>query len=607
MLALLAPLRLAKNVSPDGGTSYEFECGRFDFGHRCSADERVEEDLCSKGLQNPCCRSFEIDFSSGAFEEKPVPPVVLASVLRPPELAHATFSVQITRKAESAHTKFTATITREDYCDHATVRSWCARVELLWMAYGVTQKSSADKLAEYRHPMEAEVDYVPYLKKFPYRRPGEAAAMASFRHPLPGTPAASQLRKGEAHSHQISRVNAVGNLAVTRPVPRRMYIKAINPTVLVAALDKRDETTTVSLLHGGGAIVGVVPTECAWGTCAQPGDLLAPVPAKLQGCAEAPQLRAASTAPPRRPARLPARPRGVPPGHAARSDCPPPDLPDKCGAKHFDAVPRRRRLRPVPGPPHAPRPRRARGAAGGEPRAGKVLVKAANAEIVARKGLAPMRQLLQFRLGAAGGAPAGDELRVAVNDDGAVAPLVLAVYERGVRLAVGDWLAVVPKDLTNRCRGARKAAMRLRGPNWEAGPFTPPPPDTTTDEWRAGGTATYDVCWAPGTGDTDPLTQPKNGEAADSTPAKATAPKDCEFFAQEVQAHVTAPEGKEIGTVINTGSNLERRMGNATDVREIRLGGAGAPPGDGLHRPRHAAAARERRRRARAAADRGRE
>ena len=63
MLALLAPLRLAKNVSPDGGTSYEFECGRFDFGHRCSADERVEKDLCTPdfpGVRNPCCRSFEI-------------------------------------------------------------------------------------------------------------------------------------------------------------------------------------------------------------------------------------------------------------------------------------------------------------------------------------------------------------------------------------------------------------------------------------------------------------------------------------------------------------------------------------------------------------------
>ena len=597
MLALLAPLRLAKNVSPDGGTSYEFECGRFDFGHRCSADEKVEEDLCSKGLQNPCCRSFEIDFSSGAFEEKPVPPVVLASVLRPPELAHATFSVQITRKAESAHQKFTATITREDYCDHATVRSWCARVELLWMAYGVTQKSSADKLAEYRHPMEAEVDYVPYLKKFPYRRPGEAAAMASFRHPLPGTPAASQLRKGEAHSHQISRVSAVGNLAVTRPVPRRMYIKAINPTVLVAALDKRDESTTVSLLHGGGAIVGVVPTECAWGTCAQPGDLLAPVPAKLQGCAEAPQFAR------RLDGALRVDLRGFPPVlegyhlcHAARSDCPPPDLPDKCGAKHFTMqCPGDADSGQCTGPPHVLPVRDAREAPQEvNPEQAKVLVKAANAEIVARqKELAPMRQLLQFRLGAAGGAPAGDELRVAVNDDGAVAPLVLAVYERGVRLAVGDWLAVVPKDLTNRCRGARKAAMRLRGPNWEAGPFTPPPPDTTTDEWRAGRTATYDVCWAPGTGDTDPLTQPKNGEAGDSTPAKATAPKDCEFFAQEVpKLMVKAPEGKEIdvpmGTVINTGSNeLERRMGNATDEAYARFVSA-APVhhlSTGLHRP----------------------
>ena len=189
-----------------------------------------------------------------------------------------------------------------------------------------------------------------------------------------------------------------------------------------------------------------------------------------------------------------------------------------------------------------------------------------------------MRQLLQFRLGAAGGAPAGDELRVAVNDDGAVAPLVLAVYERGVRLAVGDWLAVVPKDLTNRCRGARKAAMRLRGPNWEAGPFTPPPPDTTTDEWRAGKTATYDVCWAPGTGDTDPLTQPKNGEAGDSTPAKATAPKDCEFFAQEVpKLTITAPEG--------TGS-LERRMVNATDAYARFVSAAPVHHlTTGLHRP----------------------
>ena len=561
MLALLAPLRLAKNVSPDGGTAYEFECGRFDFGHRCSADEKVEEDLCSKGLQNPCCRSFEIDFSSGAFEEKPVPPVVLASVLRPPELAHATFSVQITREAKSAHKKFTATITREDYCDHATVRSWCARVELLWMAYGVTQKSSADKLAEYRHPMEAEVDYVPYLKKFPYRRPGEAAAMASFRHPLPGTPAASQLRKGEAHSHQISRVNAVGNLAVTRPVPRRMYIKAINPTVLVAALDKRDETTTVSLLHGGGAIVGVVPTECAWGTCAQPGDLLAPVPAKLQGCAEAPQFAR------RLDGALRVDLRGFPPVlegyhlcHAARSDCPPPDLPDKCGAKHFTMqCPGDADSGQCTGPPHVLPVRDAREAPQEvNPEQAKVLVKAANAEIVARqKELAPMRQLLQFRLGAAGGAPAGDELRVAVNDDGAVAPLVLAVYERGVRLAVGDWLAVVPKDLTNRCRGARKAAMRLRGPNWEAGPFTPPPPDTTTDEWRAAGRrpTTSAGAWD---GDTT-ADAAEEWRGGDRRRRRRRRLRLRVLRAGGAQAH----RGRRAD---GDGDQLERRMGNASDA-----------------------------------------
>ena len=113
-----------------------------------------------------------------------------------------------------------------------------------------------------------------------------------------------------------------------------------------------------------------------------------------------------------------------------------------------------------------------------------------------------------------------------------------------------------------------------------------PPPDTTTDEWRAGRTATYDVCWAPGTGDTDPLTQPKNGEAADSTPAKATAPKDCEFFAQEVPKLIFAqevPEGKEIGT---GDGNLERRMLNASDAYARFVSAAPVHHlSTGLHRP----------------------
>ena len=159
MLSLVAPLRLAKNVSPDGATTFEFECGRFDFGHRCSQDlTEVQEDQCSRMPNpNPCCRSFVIGFQENAFEQEPTPPIVLASVLRPPELAHATFSVKITRKKDDAHKQFTATITREDYCDYAQMHSWCARVELLWMAYGVTKKSSADSLAEFKHPREAAV------------------------------------------------------------------------------------------------------------------------------------------------------------------------------------------------------------------------------------------------------------------------------------------------------------------------------------------------------------------------------------------------------------------------------------------------------------------
>ena len=91
------------------------------------------------------------------------------------------------------------------------------------------------------------------------------------------------------------------------------------------------------------------------------------------------------------------------------------------------------------------------------------------------------------------------------------------------------------------------------------------------------------MCWAPGTGDTDPLTQPKNGEAGDSTPAKATAPKDCEFFAQEVPK--LEFYGKEMGTVINTGS-LERRVVNATDAYARFVSAAPVHHlTTGLHRP----------------------
>ena len=388
-----------------------------------------------------------------------------------------------------------------------------------------------------------------------------------------------------------------------------MYIKAINPTVLVAALDKRDETTTVSLLHGGGAIVGVVPTECAWGTCAQPGDLLAPVPAKLQGCAEAPQFAR------RLDGALRVDLRGFPPVlegyhlcHAARSDCPPPDLPDKCGAKHFTMqCPGDADSGQCTGPPHVLPVRDAREAPQEvNPEQAKVLVKAANAEIVARqKELAPMRQLLQFRLGAAGGAPAGDELRVAVNDDGAVAPLVLAVYERGVRLAVGDWLAVVPKDLTNRCRGARKAAMRLTRAALGGGAVHAAA--AGHDNGRVEGGQDGDLrrllgAWDGRHGPADAAEEWRGGrlDAGEGDGAEGLRV----LRAGGAQAHRGRGKGACRGHRDQHGQQRTRATDGQRDgrVREIRVCGAGAPPDDRAPPPRHAAEARERRRRARAAA-----
>ena len=182
---------------------------------------------------------------------------------------------------------------------------------------------------------------------------------------------------------------------------------------------------------------------------------------------------------------------------------------------------------------------------------------------------------------------------MAVNDDGAVAPLVLAVYERGVRLAVGDWLAVVPKD--SRTVVPRRAQGGDAAERAELGGGAVHAAAARHDDGRVEGGQDGDLRRVLGAwdGDTDPLTQPKNGEAGDSTPAKATAPKDCEFFAQEVpKLMVTAPEGKKIdvpmGTVINTGSNeLERRMGNATDEAYARFVSA-APVhhlSTRLHRP----------------------
>ena len=95
------------------GEPMAFECGRFDMGHHCSAEEDVEMEVAEQcqlrenGATVPgsfvgCCRQVRINFLNQNFKKTPV---VVASVLRPAELAHATFSTTIKRHGTKVHSR----------------------------------------------------------------------------------------------------------------------------------------------------------------------------------------------------------------------------------------------------------------------------------------------------------------------------------------------------------------------------------------------------------------------------------------------------------------------------------------------------------------------
>ena len=141
-------------------------------------------------------------------------------------------------------------LTREDECNckaRGDCHSWCASVEVLWMAYGPAFRDkrlgTGHFLGEYKHPYEAEVDYTPYLKKFPYRRPGEygrdGVGKGRFEFPLTGNPGFDMLIKGAAYSHLSSRTDPIGRIGDTGgPRPKEwMLVSALLPTTLIAATE----------------------------------------------------------------------------------------------------------------------------------------------------------------------------------------------------------------------------------------------------------------------------------------------------------------------------------------------------------------------------------
>ena len=284
MFTLIGLAALAGTNSDGKGHSLEFECGRFDIGDRCSDQINTNtllidrcyrsEDHVSSDPDARCCRQFEIPFLNKNFDtDKPLPTVVV-SVLRPPELAHAIFSTMVTRdgKREKQHESFVVEVTREDYCDKKDGHSWCANVELLWMAYGPAKNAqtlgTGIRLHEVRSPYQADGDWLPYLKKFPYRRAGEPgrngesapapaprpgrrqrcgpARAGVAKYPLLGVHDASLLsRKAAYYTHLSARRNVIGALDRPPPRPATMWLKMVTPTVLVA--------TPEAAQSGGGA------------------------------------------------------------------------------------------------------------------------------------------------------------------------------------------------------------------------------------------------------------------------------------------------------------------------------------------------------------------
>ena len=164
------PIQRVNQRAP--GERMAFECGRFDMGHHCSAEEDKEMEVAeqcgehtpdapeeiAKGTFIGCCRQVRINFLNQNFKSTPV---IVISVLRPAELAHATFSTTVRRKGDERE-GFTVQLTREDECacgEKGDCHSWCAPVEVLWMAYGLANRNTGlgtgHYLGEYKHPYGA--------------------------------------------------------------------------------------------------------------------------------------------------------------------------------------------------------------------------------------------------------------------------------------------------------------------------------------------------------------------------------------------------------------------------------------------------------------------
>ena len=141
---------------------------------------------------------------------------------------------------------------------------------------------------------------------------------------------------------------------------------------------------------------------------------------------------------------------------------------------------------------------------------------------------------------------------------GATKQVSHGVYERGPTLRVGDWLAVVPKALEHRCKGAAHAARQIDF-SWRAGLFTPS---------EAGA---HEICWAR----RDP--ELSIGAAPDGVPAPArgVAPADGAFAPQDIRLSDGSPVVVEVkGAAVKEAQMLERAP-PPIELESTRQGGAG--------------------------------
>jgi hypothetical protein len=131
----------------------------------------------------------------------------------------------------------------------------------------------------------------------------------------------------------------------------------------------------------------------------------------------------------------------------------------------------------------------------------------------------PTKQLLALRLDAPHSSANDATVKLTVDT-----PQAVIVYERGPSLRLGDWLAVVPKALEHRCRGASHAARQIDF-SWRAGMFSP----------TVGGA--HEVCWAR----RDPELSTSISPDGVPAPARAVAPADSKFAPQDIRLSDGSP------------------------------------------------------------------